>query len=166
MAMTTQDLPPFLRGLTLSRDFAGYAVPLTDDSQVVGEVLAGARRDLPVIGFSWQIDYKPGHGPHDLGPRPGPIVHRVARGGPADAAGLRSMGQQSVTNPDGSVGIDLVADVIVALDGVPTPTFYDLLALVKTREIGDVVTLTVQRDNATFRLDLELGAKSSVFASN
>lgn len=166
-AMTTQEfMPPFLRGLSLSRDFAGYAVPLTAGSEIVSEVVAGARRDLPVIGFSWQTDYQPGRGPHDLGPRPGPIVHRVARGGPADVAGLRPMGQKPVTNADGSVGVDLVADVIVALDGVPTPTFYDLLALVKARQIGDVVTLTVQRDNATFRLELELGAKTSVFAND
>ncbi len=164
-AMTTQEfVPHFLRGLSLSRDFASYAVPLSTTSEIATAVLAGERRDVPVIGFSWQVDYRPSNSPHNLGPRPGPIIHRVAHGGPADLAGLRGMGQKTVTNDDGSVSIDLVADVIVALDGVATPTFYDLLALVKTRQIGDVVTLTVQRDNATYRIELELGAKASVFA--
>ena len=57
-----------------------------------------------------------------------------------------------------------VVDVIVALDGVATPTFYDLLAQVKSKNIGDVVVITVQRGSATYRLELELGARNDVFA--
>ncbi len=164
-AMSSQGfVPPFLQGLSLSREFASYAVPLTSDSEVVTAVLSGQARDLPVIGFSWaQNDYRPGQGPHDLGPRPGPVVRTVQPGGPADRAGLRSSSQRTVENPDGSSSIVPEVDVIVALDGVPTPTFYDLLALVKSRNIGDVVTLTVQRGSATYRLELELGARNSVF---
>lgn len=164
-AMSSQGfIPPFLQGLSLSRDFASYAVPLTADSQVVSAVLSGQARDLPVIGFSWsQNDYRPGQSSFDLGPRPGPVVSQVAPGGPADRAGLRSSGTETVENADGSTSVVPVVDVIVALDGVPTPTFYDLLALVKSKNIGDVVTLTVQRGSATYRLQLELGAKTSVF---
>lgn len=165
-AMSSQSfVPGFLQGLSLSRDFASYAVPLTKSSQIVQAVMAGHQRDLPVIGFSWaRSDYRPGAGPHDLGPRPGPVVSEVAPGGPADLAGIRSQTQEVTTNPDGSSGFKLVADVIVAMDGVATPTFYELLAQVKSKEIGQVVTLTVQRGAATYRIDLELGAKTSVFA--
>lgn len=167
-AMNTQGLvPPFLQGLNLTRDFASYAVPLTADSGMVSAVVSGQARDWPVIGFSWaQNDYRPGQGRFDLGPRPGPIVNVVAPGGPADLAGLRSRTQETVTLPDGSRSIVPIVDVIVALDGVSTPTFYDLLAQVKAKRIGDVVTLTVQRGSATYRLELELGARNQVFAGS
>lgn len=165
-AMSTQSfIPPFLQGLSLTREFASYAVPLTADSEAVAAVVSGEAKDWPVIGFSWaQNDYRPGVGPHDFGPRPGPVVNMVAPGGPADLAGLRSRSQETVTHADGTSSIVPSADVIVALDGVATPTFYDLLAQVKSKNIGDVVVLTVQRGAATYRLELELGARNSVFA--
>jgi S1-C subfamily serine protease len=165
-AMSTQSfMPPFLQGLSLTRDFASYAVPLTASSDAVAAVVSGEARDWPLIGFSWaHNDYQPGRSAHDLGPRPGPVVNFVAPGGPAELAGLRSRSQETVTNPDGTRAIVQLADVIVALDGVATPTFYDLLAQVKTKSIGDVVTLTVQRGAATYRMELELGARNSVFA--
>lgn len=163
-AMGSQEfVPPFLRGVTLSRDFAGYAVPLVQGSSVVSAVVSGEARDLPVIGFSASLDYRPGRGAHDLGPRPGPIVNSVAPGGPADLAGLLGQRQEMTLNDEGVPEAKPLADVIVAIDGVPTPTFYDLLAIVKGHEIGDVVTLSVQRGNATFRVELELGAKTTVF---
>ncbi len=170
-AMSSQSfVPPYLRGLTLSRDFAGYAVPLTGSSELVAAVLAGERRDVPVIGFSQShglaYDYDPRTSAHDLGLRPGPIVGQVAVGGPAEAAGLRSLGQETVMGADGSVTLQTVADVIVAVDGVPTPTFFDLLAEVRGKQIGDVVELTVQRGRATFRVELTLGARLAVFAGN
>lgn len=165
-AMSSQGfVPGFLQGITLSREFASYAVPLSAGSGVVEAVLSGEMRDLPVIGFSWaRHDYVPGESPHDFGPRPGPVVNSVAPGGPADRAGIRGRAQETFTAPDGTHTMRPVVDVIVALDGVPTPTFYDLLAMVKDRDIGDVVTLTVQRGAATYRIDLELGAKNAVFA--
>lgn len=168
-AMSSQGyVPPYLRGLVLPREFASYAVPVTVDSTLVHAVLAGERRDVPVIGFSWRqgYDYDPTAGGPYLGARPGPIVYRVADGSPAADAGLRSVEERTVVNADGSVGIERVGDVIVAIDGVPTPTFNELLAVVRGKAIGQVVTLTVQRGEATFRIDLTLGAARSVFAND
>jgi len=168
-AMSSQSfVPPFLQGLTLTRDFAGYAVPLTRTSELVTRVLSGEKRDVPVVGFRWRegLDYDPAKSPHYLGARPGPIVDRVEPGGPADLAGLRSLEQETVVNEDGSVSVTPVADVIVAVDGTATPTFYDLLAVVRSKSIGDVVTLTVQRGPATFRLEMKLAPSTAVFAAD
>ena len=55
----------------------------------------------------------------------GVIVAGVARGGPADRAGLRP------------------GDVITALDGEPTRTPEEFLAALRAREPGDTVTVTV-----------------------
>src|SRR5690606_2261794 len=80
-AMSAQSyVPPFLQGLSIARDFAGYAVPVTQRSNLVDAVLAGERRDYPVVGFRWRpgLDYDPAKSPHYLGSRPGPIVDSVA----------------------------------------------------------------------------------------
>ncbi len=160
-------VPPFLRGLSLPSQFASYAVPVTDGGEMVAALRAGERRDVPVVGFSWRpgFDYEPG-GELAFGLRPGPIVVDVAGGGPADQAGLRSYQERPVYGPDGElVEIEREADVIVAVDGEPTPTFYALLETVRRKEIGQPVTLTVQRGRTTVRLELVLGAKREVFAS-
>ena len=164
---SSSPMPPFLLGVPLPRDFASYAVPVSVDSELVGALSAGEQRDVPVIGFSWQsgYDYDPGSADVNLGPRPGPIVVNVAPGGPADAAGLRSLRVRPLLDDEGNrVGSETEADVIVAVDGVPTPTFAELLAVVRTRTIGEAITLSVQRGDVTYRMELELGARRSVFA--
>ncbi len=167
-AMSSQSwVPLYLRGVALPSSYASYAVPVLADSSLVESLVAGERRDVPVIGFSAQnnSDYDPRSSRYDLGRRPGAVVYEVAVGGPADRAGLRSLRQERVTRPDGSVELVPRADVIVAVDGHSTPHFYDLLALVRSKAIGDTVTLTVQRGNATLELELVLGARSDVFAA-
>lgn len=163
-----QYVPPFLRGLSLPSEFASYAVPVSLTSDLVASVRAGERRDVPVIGFSWRpgFDYEPGQDGRAFGLRPGPVVVSVAPGGPADLAGLRSYAERPVYDDDGElIGIERRADVIVAVDGEPTPTFYALLETVRRKEIGEVVQLTVQRGRTTVRLELELGAKRDVFGA-
>lgn len=161
-------VPPFLMGLPLPREFAAYAVPVAVDSDLVAAVAAGAERDVPVIGFSWRpgTDYDPSAGADDLGRRPGPIVDRVTPGGPGERAGLRPYVEVPLLDAEGRrIGTERAADVIVAIDGRPTPTFAALLAEVRGKAIGQVVELTVQRGAATFRLPLELGARRAVFAT-
>jgi len=71
-----------------------------------------------------------------------------------------------VYDDDGElVEVQREADVIVAVDGEPTPTFYALLETIRRKGIGETVSLTVQRGRTTVRLELELGAKREVFAS-
>lgn len=161
-------LPPFLVGVPLPQEFAAYAVPVADAPQLVAALSAGAQRDVPVIGFSWQsgFDYDPRRSDVDLGPRPGPIVGSVAPGGPADRAGLRPyLVEPQFDDAGNRVGSLTSADVIVAVDGVATPTFASLLAEVRGKEIGQQVVLTVQRGPASYRLTLELASRRSVFAA-
>ena len=159
-------LPPFLMGLPLPREFAAYAVPVESGSELVAAVAAGSQRDVPVIGFTWQqgFDYDPTTSDVDLGPRPGPIVSGVAPGGPASLAGLRPFEVRPRLDAERRrIGSEADGDVIVAVDGTPTPTFATLLAVVRGKQIGQVIELTVQRGAATHRLPLELGARRQVF---
>src|SRR5690606_41198334 len=112
------------------------------------------------------FDYDPRSSQVYLGARPGTIVGEVAAGGPAALAGLRSFSQSRVTRADGTDAIETTADVIVAIDGEATPSFADLLAIVREKSIGQTVTLTVQRGNATFEIQLTLGAKRAVFVGS
>lgn len=165
-AMTSSRyVPPFLRGVQLPQGYASYAVPV-GGSDLVAKLEAGERRDVPVVGFTWRpgFDYDPRAGDAYLGPRPGVIVWQVQPGGPADAAGLRGYAEERSVARDGRVISRPRADVITALDGVSTPTFYDLLALVRQKSIGQTVTLTVERGNATLQIPLRLGAERSVFS--
>jgi serine protease Do len=160
-------VPPFLMGLPLPREFASYAVPVGIGSELVAAVAGGAERDVPVIGFSWQsgLDYDPASSSADLGRRPGPIVLAVTPGGPGERAGLRPFTERPVLDDEGRrVGTVREADVIVAIDGTPTPTFALLLAEVRRKAIGQVIELTVQRGGATYRVPLELGARRAVMA--
>ncbi len=166
-AMTTDRfVPPFLRGVKLPSGYASYAVPVAADGGLVKHLEAGEKRDVPVVGFAWRpgFDYDPATSDAYLGPRAGVIVWQVEPGGPADRAGLRSFREQRETGANGQVVTVPRADVITAIDGSPTPTFYDLLALVRGKRIGQRVTLSVERGNALLHLSLTLAAQRSVFA--
>ncbi|MGL4611544.1 MAG: S1C family serine protease [Trueperaceae bacterium] len=170
-SLTSQDdtenvVPPFLRGLIeQERDFAAYAVPVSADSDMIAALKIGEKNDIPVIGFSGppvQTGLPDSYAPEvfrqqkiDLGRLPGPIVWEVRPNGPADKAGLRDI----VVDEEGITA----ADIIVAIDNEATPTFNDLIEKLYLKGVGETVTVTVQRGDATFKLRMELGAKSEVF---
>ena len=159
-------VPPFLRGVQLPAGYASYAVPVTADSTLVKAIEGGERRDVPVLGFAWRpgFDYVPGSSDVFLGPRAGVIVWQVQPGGPAAAAGLRGYRERREVNAHGVAVSVPQADVITAIDGAPTPTFYDLQALVREKHIGEQVTLSVERGDSLVHLKLRLGAQRTVFA--
>jgi serine protease Do len=151
---------PFLLGRT--RGFASYAIPVTADSELVAALKTGLQNDVPVIGFSSPSgfsgipqDYDPRSG-LDLGRKAGAVVLEVRPGGPADLAGLKSL----EINQDGEI---TSADVIVAVNDEPTPTFDSVLESVYIKKVGETVTLTVQRGDQTFKVRVELGARNQVF---
>lgn len=146
-------------------EFASYAVPTLAGSHAVRELLAGVQRDVPVIGFELAFEYDPRDAADPaLGSRPGVVVGRVELDGPGAQAGLRSLQERTVRDAEGrQVAVRLTADVIVAVDGVPTPTFERLLELVRERSVGDEVTITVQRGSDTSELELRLGAYRQTF---
>jgi serine protease Do len=161
---TDRSTPPFLRGIvTERRDFAAYAVPISSKNDMIARLRMGERHDIPVIGFAGPPrqtglpdSYDPQRfGTIDLGALPGPIVWEVRPNSPAAKAGLQDIevSEEGISS----------ADVIVAVDDTATPTFNDLIEVLYLRGVGETVTITVQRAGETFKLRLELGAKSQVF---
>lgn len=167
-------LHKFLAQILPTDHYASYAVPILKDSQIIAALLAGQKRDVPVIGI-YGGNYNPKVSSQNLGPLAGALVDRVPSLSPAAQAGLRDcqlgikplpiskkMGCLSFLDPQRDYTINQ-ADIIIAVNGKRTHNFGDLLATVRTHQIGDLVTLTVQRDNALVELELILGAKSKVF---
>lgn len=150
------DPPPYLQGV-IRPSYASYAVPVTLDSEVLTALIAGSRRDIPVIGLSFanNPDYQPRFSRWNLGRRPGAIVGQVQPGGPADLAGLRTLEVRQ--------GEIAAADVIIAVDDHPTPSVDALIEELYRKEVGQTITVTVQRGSETFKVRVTLGAKYQVF---
>ena len=58
--------------------------------------------------------------------------------------------------------INIGGDVIIGVEGKTVRSFYDLVVILERGyRPGDVVTLTVIRDNAVIEIELELGIRPS-----
>ena len=85
----------------------------------------------------------------------GAYVTDVAKGGPADQAGILAG-----TQPTSIQGLNAGGDLIVAIDGHPVKQFDDLLAyLITNKSPGDKVTLTVLRGTAQQDVTITLGKR-------
>ncbi|MFT4745498.1 MAG: S1-C subfamily serine protease [Nonlabens sp.] len=124
-----------------ANDGVGFAVPVAtalsvaDDLIVHGEVRAGF---LGIEGRS--IDAEVAR-LYELATEFGAVIITVQPGSPAAIAGLQE------------------GDVITAFDGEQIDTMLDLATIVRRRDPGETVTLTVMRDNTEQLLPLTLGTR-------
>ncbi len=82
-------IPVPLRPLLLPPQVSSFAVPMLRSSMILEELLAGKKRDVPVIGI-YGSDYMPGNAAESLGKLSGALVDHVPNDSPADLSGLRS----------------------------------------------------------------------------
>lgn len=157
-------IPRLVRQAFDRPDYTSYAVPVLEGGSLYNLLLEGGQRDIPVIGFQLQFNYAPSDAGGALGSSPGVVVGPVQAGGPGAVAGLRSFERQAVRDAAGrAVGNTVRADVIVALNGFATPDFDQLLALIYEYDVGDTVTLTVQRGDELSELPLTLAGRRDIF---
>ena len=167
LARPRSGLFPLLELLPASDGYAAYAVPVVASSKVLTALRAGEQRDVPVIGFEIGVQGLREYNPAvptglELGPLPGVIVGRVAPGGPAAQAGLRDAATRRVLGRDGPT-LELLADVIVSVDGEKTPTYDALVSVLRRRQVGQQVAVEVERGGSVVSLSLELGGRRAVF---
>jgi 2-alkenal reductase len=110
----------------------GFAIPVDLVSRVVPEIIKTGRAPRPGLGIVAADERIAAQ----LGVQ-GVVVLGVARGSSAERAGLRPL------RPDSSEP----GDVIVAVNGKPTPTLADLAAALDEAGVGNEVTVSVKRGN-------------------
>lgn len=87
----------------------------------------------------------------------GAYVTDVAKGGPANAAGIKGA---DPAQPTSIQGLNAGGDLIIAIDGHPVKQFDELLAyLITNKGPGDTVVLTVLRGGAQQDITVTLGKR-------
>jgi S1-C subfamily serine protease len=122
----------------------GFAVPVDTIKKIVPEIIRFGKVAHPWIGITPLADrYARQAGVE------GVIIRDVPEGSEAYRAGLRGLGRDNF-------GQLYIRDVISAVDGAPVKSYDDLYTALENRRVGEVVTLTVIRNDRkrTVRLTL------------
>jgi len=112
----------------------GFAVPIDVIAKVVPELIVYGRVVRPGLGVSFLNDAYVRRAGIE-----GVVLLEVPAGTPAYEAGLRGLGRDRF-------GRRILNDVITAVDRTPVNSYDDLFGILENHKIGDVVTLTVERD--------------------
>ncbi len=135
----------------------GFAVPAATLRRVVPVLLtAGAYQHatLDLLGYSITAGLAEALGlPVDQGV----LVAQLARGGPAETAGVRGAQQEVVV---GNSRVLAGGDIITALDGNPIGDWNALLEYLELHKaVGDAITLSLLRDGQPLTVQATLGAE-------
>jgi S1-C subfamily serine protease len=122
----------------------GFAVPVDTVQRVVPQLIRSGRVVRPGLGIGILDDRT--NTELGLG---GVLVMSVPEGSSAEKAGLKP----TLRGEDGDI---VWGDVIVGVDDQPIEDSNDLYAALDAREVGEVVTLKVRRDNRTVNLKVTL----------
>ena len=122
----------------------GFAIPVDDVNQIVPQLIRHGKIVRPGLGIHLASD--------EINEQlKGVLVVNVVPGGPADQAGLRP------TERDEN-GRLVLGDIIVAIDGKPIRLRSDLMSALAGHKVGDVVTVTVQRESEQVKVPVTLQA--------
>jgi 2-alkenal reductase len=134
----------------------GFAIAINIVKRVVPSLINEGFFDYPYLGISSIDDLSLlQQEALDLPQFNGAYISSITPDSPAERAGLRA-GTES-TN---ILNLDAGGDLIVAIDGIPIQTFSDLLSyLIQQKSPGDVIVLTVLRDNEEIDIELTLGKR-------
>lgn len=136
----------------------GFAIPSDTIAREVPFIIAEGEYKHPYMGIRGMglIPEIKEHMGLDDGVK-GALVSEVEEGGPADVAGVRG-GERDVDLDGFTVRVG--GDIIIGVDGQTVNDFYELVVNLERYHMpGDVVTLTILRDNSVIDLDLELGVR-------
>jgi 2-alkenal reductase len=139
----------------------GFAVPVNTVKRIAPELIERGSVRYPYLGITSRESLNLANLASQLGVdvKQGVLVFSVARGGPAERAGLRGGDENNAVLVDG-VPVPLGGDIITAIDGMAVKDFGDLISkLTANYRVGDKVTLTILRDGRTQQIEVELGER-------
>ncbi len=135
----------------------GYAISINIVKRVVPFLISEGNYNYPLMGISsssteltlsqWQLVSDT--------VTSGIYIMSVTPGGPADQAGLVGGDQ-----PTEIQGFFSGGDIIIAVDGMPVKIYGDLISYIfKNKSPGDVITMTILRNDKQMEVDLTLGSR-------
>lgn len=127
-----------------------YAIPTVEGNALITDLKSGQQRDRGVVGLVFDL-YHDG-----LTQVPGGVVSRVARGSPAERAGLRG----HVRDQTGQM-TDF-GDIIVSVQGVQTRNSGDVIRELQRYGVGETVTVRYLRAEQEYEAQLRLVPKRSM----
>ncbi|MDE2659598.1 MAG: trypsin-like peptidase domain-containing protein [Acidobacteriota bacterium] len=143
----------------------GYAIPATTLARVVPELIENGRYPHPHLAISVQeIPERFARAFRRSGvPAPsggGLMIRAIARGGPADRAGLKGAGSMGRI---GNIRFRYGGDYLLAVDGQAVATERELLLLLETNyRVGDEVSLRIWRDEREIDVRVQLIDRDTV----
>ena len=121
----------------------GFAISVAAAKPIADQLITTGKVVYPYIGIS-DIDLNPAIAAQlGIPDQAGIVIRRVARGSPADQAGLQRL------------------DVITAIDGKPLSGDSDLQRILRDHKPGDTLTLNVIRGNQKLTVKVVLGEAPS-----
>ncbi len=118
----------------------GFAIPINSAKQYTTEIFTQGidrRPWLGVVGLSLNADIARYYG---LPVSHGVIISRIAEGSPAEAAGLAP------------------GDIILEVDNAETHTIEDLVRIIRSKRVGDVIRLFALRDSKQRFFEVKLSS--------
>ncbi|SMH72415.1 S1C family serine protease [Candidatus Nitrosotalea okcheonensis] len=139
---------------TISGAFSGigFAIPSNDISRIVPYLIKDGSYKHPwlgITGTSVNPEFAKLHGlPRNYH---GVVVEQIVKDSPAQKAGLVG------ANVDQNNNVTNKSDIIIAVDGHPVKTIYDIISYMdEHKSVGDKIVLTVNRDGKTIDLNTVL----------
>jgi S1-C subfamily serine protease len=147
-----------IRSATGTNSGIGFAIPINTVKHIVPQLIENGAVDYPYLGIeAMNISLADLASDFDMPALRGVLIGTVIPGGPADQAGLRGGTQETTFR---GIPVLLGGDIITAINGVEVANFDELISyLLSNTSPGDVVTLSIIRDNATMELPLTLGTR-------
>jgi S1-C subfamily serine protease len=133
----------------------GFAMPINKAKAMLEQFQAGRRHARPYLG----VRFYPVSGDLaeaiKLPPDGGLLIIRIESGSPAEKAGLRGATSAVIV---GNLEIPVGGDLVMAADGRATEKGDDLGRVMRTKQAGDILELTIFRDGRIRKVKVTLGA--------
>lgn len=125
----------------------GFAIPVNYAVSVAEKIMGGEKITHAQLGVTMGTVTPQNAKQYNLAVNKGVYVSGVAEDSGAEKAGIK------------------VGDVITAFDGKEIASASDLQIAVRTKEVGDKVTVKINRDGKDMELEVELGSDDKVITS-
>jgi S1-C subfamily serine protease len=130
----------------------GFAIPVSTLKRIVPQLIQNGRVIRPTIGITRVYENEQGL-----------LIVSVAKGGPADRAGLQGFSLSTKTFQQGPYRYEQssidpsTADLIQSVDGQLVQSADDLLAQIETKRPGETITLGIVRAGERLNVAVTLG---------